>query len=916
MEDYHILECIGEGSFGRVYKGRKKYTFEIVAMKFISKLGRSEKELMTLRREIEIMQGLKHPNIITLLDSFDTDNEVCVVTDFADGELFHILEDDQKLPEKIVHHIAHQLVSALWYLHSNRILHRDMKPQNILLSNGGFVKLCDFGFARSMSVDTFMVTSIKGTPLYMSPELVQEQPYDHNADLWALGCILFELFAGEPPFYTTNLFQLVNLITKNPVKWPTGMSSDFQDFLCGLLDKNPSTRLTWPNLLDHPFVSECVIREENVIWPPMTPPTADNADPSATLKSGVMTKTQKIPASDLAIANLRDSLLLMNNNSDSTTEKPSDLSSHRALTKTPSKTKKDVFAKHKERLKTGDSIKNYISQLKDGGNDRESTLAKIDKLLKNCSTSEMNDLCNTCRNLAPDPILIRYLLRWQQPLTMEVVCAFALTCPETILSDLNALLEILTTGNPDIMDSCLNIILQLSSNEKSVSTLLKSLKGNYCDGLKKLFVSLQENLSPLHVNVLLTLSQTDMNCASPWLCVWLGIAFESDEWWPSLLSIKGGKHLLALAAASHPPFAGCILDVDGLCSELLTDSDSLLLLIALFSVRAPPHAVLLIAKAKTAARSQILNVLSDVDFESFNRDEVTVLFLLSGFPFIEMTQMYLLSIRSLKSFPEHLKLVSGLHSPLHGATVWLTLQPSTNPDSFLELWTWVLGSVSSSSLPQNCFLDFIKSITTTFRENPATEFAALVAECGTQMIRHSLPCEKELFSDLITLLMYITAYVEDSICDTETAIVFIDTAVENKMKVKQTSPILQIMLLSVESEYDAKQIFSWLTSHDNFFKAAMKNAETADFCISILAIISFHQPNEVLDFLLKVFPAPELARCCESASENFLHQLSSLICVVGKTSPKIIMLSQLSDVITRRAPAHEIVSVALKTLGS
>ena len=161
MEGYHILECIGEGSFGRVFKGRRKYTLDIVAMKFISKVGRSDKELMSLRKEIDIMRGLKHDNIITLLDSFDTENEVCVVTDFADGELFHILEDDQKLPEEVVHHIAHQLVSALWYLHSNRILHRDMKPQNILLCNGGLVKLCDFGFARAMGVDTFMVTSIK-----------------------------------------------------------------------------------------------------------------------------------------------------------------------------------------------------------------------------------------------------------------------------------------------------------------------------------------------------------------------------------------------------------------------------------------------------------------------------------------------------------------------------------------------------------------------------------------------------------------------------------------------------------------------------------------------------------------------------------------------------------------------------------
>ncbi|XP_059141268.1 serine/threonine-protein kinase 36-like [Physella acuta] len=258
MDNYHVLEIIGEGSFGKVYKGRKKYTSQIVALKFIPKMGKSEKELKGLRREIEIMRGLKHDNIIELLDSFDTDKEVVVVTDCADGELFQILEDDASLPEEQVQVIAAQLVSALYYLHSHRILHRDMKPQNILLGKGGIIKLCDFGFARGMSTNTLVLTSIKGTPLYMSPELVEEKPYDHTADLWALGCILYELFSGTPPFYTTSIFQLVNMIIKDPVKWPKTMSSVFKDFLQGLLNKNPKCRLAWPDLLHHPFVADKV----------------------------------------------------------------------------------------------------------------------------------------------------------------------------------------------------------------------------------------------------------------------------------------------------------------------------------------------------------------------------------------------------------------------------------------------------------------------------------------------------------------------------------------------------------------------------------------------------------------------------------------------------------------------------------
>ncbi|XP_063144971.1 serine/threonine-protein kinase 36 [Candoia aspera] len=255
MDGYHVLEMIGEGSFGRVYKGRRKYSAQVVALKFIPKVGRSQKELKNLQREIEIMRGLHHPNIVQMLDSFETDKEVVVVTDYAEGELFQILEDDGNLPEEQVQVIAAQLASALYYLHSHRILHRDMKPQNILLGKGGVIKLCDFGFARAMSIHTMVLTSIKGTPLYMSPELVEEKPYDHTADLWSVGCILYELYVGTPPFYTNSIFQLVSLIIKDPIKWPKNMSPHFKSFLQGLLMKDPHQRLSWPELLYHPFIA-------------------------------------------------------------------------------------------------------------------------------------------------------------------------------------------------------------------------------------------------------------------------------------------------------------------------------------------------------------------------------------------------------------------------------------------------------------------------------------------------------------------------------------------------------------------------------------------------------------------------------------------------------------------------------------
>ena len=101
-----------------------------------------------------------------------------------------------------------------------------------------------------------MLTSIKGTPLYMAPELVKEQPYDHTVDLWSLGIILYELFVGQPPFYTNSIYSLINHIIKDPVKYPPDMSPPFKSFLQGLLQKDPNRRLTWPALSHHPFVVE------------------------------------------------------------------------------------------------------------------------------------------------------------------------------------------------------------------------------------------------------------------------------------------------------------------------------------------------------------------------------------------------------------------------------------------------------------------------------------------------------------------------------------------------------------------------------------------------------------------------------------------------------------------------------------
>ncbi|KAK0179221.1 hypothetical protein PV327_008034 [Microctonus hyperodae] len=259
MEKYEVLGQVGEGSFGQVYKAKKLCNGEIVAFKIITKRARTFNELKSLRQECEIQRHLHHPNIVQMIDSFETENQIVVVTEYADRELYEILDKEGRFSEEKAQMIVCDLVSALYYLHSNRVLHRDLKPQNVLIEANGIAKLCDFGFARSMSTGTHVLTSIKGTPLYMAPELIEECPYDHNADLWSLGCIAYEMIVGKPPFQTTSILHLVRLIRFESIKWPDFISSNCKTFLQGLLQKDPSKRLSWPQLLDHPFVKNGIL---------------------------------------------------------------------------------------------------------------------------------------------------------------------------------------------------------------------------------------------------------------------------------------------------------------------------------------------------------------------------------------------------------------------------------------------------------------------------------------------------------------------------------------------------------------------------------------------------------------------------------------------------------------------------------
>jgi len=256
MDAYEKLESLGEGSFGRVYRGRRRFTGQFVALKLVPKANKSQLELEALQREVRILTHLDHPNIIKLLDYFETPSDVVLVMEYAHGELFEVLQSDGALPESTVCTVAKGLTSALAYLHTHRVMHRDLKPQNCLLGSGGVVKLCDFGFARELGRHSVMLSSIKGTPLYMAPEMFKDERYTPSADVWGLGVLLYELAAGKPPYIATNLQDLLTMIVEDKgVEYPPKFSPPLVSFLSRCLVKDPKGRAEWGELMGMPFIA-------------------------------------------------------------------------------------------------------------------------------------------------------------------------------------------------------------------------------------------------------------------------------------------------------------------------------------------------------------------------------------------------------------------------------------------------------------------------------------------------------------------------------------------------------------------------------------------------------------------------------------------------------------------------------------
>ncbi|KAL9659116.1 hypothetical protein QQ045_028206 [Rhodiola kirilowii] len=239
-----------------VYKGRKKKTIEYFAIKSVDKSQKSK-----VLQEVRILHALDHPNVLHFYSWYETSAHLWLVLEYCvGGDLMTLLRQDNQLPEESVHTLACDLVKALQFLHSKGIIYCDLKPSNILLDENGHTKLCDFGLARklgdiSKTSSSSLPQAKRGTPCYMAPELFQDGGvHSFASDFWALGCVLFECYAGRPPFVGKEFTQLVRSVLSDPTPpLPGSPSCPFANLINSLLIKDPAERLQWVELCDHTF---------------------------------------------------------------------------------------------------------------------------------------------------------------------------------------------------------------------------------------------------------------------------------------------------------------------------------------------------------------------------------------------------------------------------------------------------------------------------------------------------------------------------------------------------------------------------------------------------------------------------------------------------------------------------------------
>ncbi|CAL1526109.1 unnamed protein product, partial [Lymnaea stagnalis] len=257
---YVFTEKLGSGTYATVYKAyRKSGEREVVAIKCVLKSSLNRASTENLLTEIELLKTLKHEHIVTLKDFLWDSNYIYLIMEYCNGgDLSRFIRSKRALPEHIVKRFLQQIASAMKFLWDKNVAHMDLKPQNILLTSTASpqIKLADFGFAKHL-FDGDRLHVMRGSPLYMAPEIICRGTYDNRVDLWSIGVILFECLFGKAPFASKSFKELGEKIwDQKPIEIPPGVnvSDNARDLILRLLQRQPARRITFPEFFAHPFV--------------------------------------------------------------------------------------------------------------------------------------------------------------------------------------------------------------------------------------------------------------------------------------------------------------------------------------------------------------------------------------------------------------------------------------------------------------------------------------------------------------------------------------------------------------------------------------------------------------------------------------------------------------------------------------
>ncbi|OLL24386.1 Serine/threonine-protein kinase PLK4 [Neolecta irregularis DAH-3] len=261
IQDYDLCKSVGKGAFGEVFKAQLSHgerRGQKVAVKIIDKgLLNTPLRRRRIANEVSILSKLSHPSILQHLTSFEDERCVYLVSELCSmGSLYRYLADfPDGLEEDEARGVMKSLAQGVEYLHSKRIMHRDLKLSNVLLNSDMTVKIADFGLATRIDLREDDELTLCGTPNYISPEVIARQPYGLETDIWSLGCMFVCLLTGRPPFQSDQVQETLSLVSHGSYTLPKHLSHETKDLIKRLLQLDPKKRLPASQILQHHFFS-------------------------------------------------------------------------------------------------------------------------------------------------------------------------------------------------------------------------------------------------------------------------------------------------------------------------------------------------------------------------------------------------------------------------------------------------------------------------------------------------------------------------------------------------------------------------------------------------------------------------------------------------------------------------------------